>query len=78
MASPSYIELKLTELDAFKDIQVVRNKHNCWSLKKHYYICVKDVKYIWYGMTYRELRDILKEGIKIREASVSEFKMVIS
>jgi hypothetical protein len=36
---------------------------------------VKDVKYIWYGMTYRELRDILKEGIKIREASVSQFKM---
>jgi hypothetical protein len=40
---------------------------------------VKDVKYIWYGMTYRELRDILKEGIKIREASVScSLKKVVS
>jgi hypothetical protein len=33
-------------------------------------MCLQDVKYIWYGMTYRELRDILKEGIKFRQVSM--------
>ena len=32
----------------------------------------QEVKYIWYGMTYRELRDVLKEGIKIRQSSHNE------
>jgi len=27
---------------------------------------VKDVKYIWYGMTYRDLRDVLKDGKKLK------------
>ena len=26
---------------------------------------MQDVKYIWYDMTYRQLRDILKDGIYI-------------
>ena len=27
---------------------------------------LRDVKYIWYGMSYRELRDVLKDGKKLR------------
>ena len=27
---------------------------------------ITDVKYIWYGMTYRELRRVLREGRKLR------------
>merc|ERR550519_247589 len=27
---------------------------------------VKEVKYIWYGMTYKELRQVLKDGRKLR------------
>ena len=27
---------------------------------------IRDVKYIWYGMSYSELRDVLKDGKKLR------------
>lgn len=27
---------------------------------------IREIKYIWYGMTYRELRDMLRDGKKLR------------